>query len=291
MHRKRLLHHVQDICGVSKFFDPDKYDPHSIESGTLKKYLYYSHRRLRVVQDKFSSLGYDTKIQKFSYDGFSAKNAVFQKPNVPLFPDQHDARFWIVAHHDYCAGLGAEDNASALSVMIEVASHFQSKAVSDHLVFASFDLEELGLVGSRHFAKQVGKKQKKSIQYLIDLDCLGSGADVIICKSVDEAKSNPKLVRKIYDASSSLGYEFIQEDFGFFWADHVPFAKKGVKTAQIASLDHEAYRKHRGQELLDLRLRKDGSVAHTKRDLPENIRTENLEQVCETLIRLIEAEF
>jgi len=80
---------------------------------------------------------------------------------------------------------------------------------------------------------------------------------------------------------------FIRESFDFFWADHVPFARLGIKTAEICSLDHAAFLKRGGKVAAD---RQDGSVAHTERDLPGAIRYGNLVKTTNVILEFLRKE-
>lgn len=272
---KRTIH---DIC-ASDFLDPDEFDPHGLSPTKLEQYMSNSHHRLQVIKSKFEELGYIIEEDKFDYGGFDAINAIFKRDG------NSDGEIWITAHHDYCAGLGAEDNASGLSIMLEIARYFKDSEIGKKLVFASFDLEEPGLQGSEHYAKNLPKNKLDKIKYMINLECLGSGKDVVVCKSVSAARSDPALVESLLGAASSSGYQFIAEDFDFFIADHLSFVKRGVKSAEVCSLNHGAYKNYGGTVSHD---RQDGSIAHTINDVPENIDAENMSKVCKTIIKFVE---
>lgn len=280
MDTKRLEEHVNDICGVSKFFDPKKYSRYYLDGPALKECLLNSHKRLEVLESKFEEIGFKASREEFSYKQCKAINTIFRKGK------KRKNEIWIVAHHDYCAGLGAEDNASALAVMLDVARYLKNSERSP--VFVSFDLEEVGLVGSKCYVRN---SDLVNVKYVIDLECLGSGKDIIICKSVYGARSDKKLVNGLEKTASSLGYNFITEDFSYFIADHVPFARKKIKTVEICSINHELYLKYGGNKVLF-----DGdnwwrvNAAHTRRDIPENLNFENLVRVGEVLVKFIESE-
>jgi len=124
-------------------------------------------------------------------------------------------------------------------------------------------------------------------------------------------KSDAALVKRLYGIALSLGYEFIREDYNYFKADHVPFARRGVRTAEICSMNHEFYlklgsiklRKERGARPPYLYANIDGkkvrlsdeesrqlSIVHSERDMPENLNYENLVKVGEVLVKFLELE-
>jgi len=215
----RLKQDLEDICQASKFFDPQKYKPSTLSTNSLKESLQYSHNRLKVIHSKFEKLGFKTNIEEFEYLNLPAKNATFRKEDT-------EKQIWLTGHHDYRAGLGAEDNATALTAMLEIARYFKDSKLAKNIVFASFDLEEQGLTGSKHHVNQLSEQELKKIKYLINLDCLGSGKNITICKESYEIKSDKNLVTKIHNSASQLEYYFLIESFDSFGGDHIHFAKK-----------------------------------------------------------------
>ncbi|MCU4174967.1 M28 family metallopeptidase [Carboxylicivirga sp. N1Y90] len=100
-----------------------------------------------------------------------------------------DSTIIITAHYDHLGqGLttyypGANDNASGVSVMLEVASRL-SKAVSQgwdpgyNIVFVAFGAEEYGLLGSEYFVES-GLVDTSMIKCVLNLDMVGGlGTDL-----------------------------------------------------------------------------------------------------------------
>jgi hypothetical protein len=314
MNSERLKENLEDICSASDFFDNDEYlnllDMTVLLSPKyrklikkdkipimeiytefmLKKYILNSHKRLEKLKLKFDEFGFKVYEQEFDYFGSKAKNCIFKK-------NKHsNEEIWIVGHHDYCAGLGANDDASAFAVMLGLAEAFESKPSEENLVFASFDLEELYLVGSTYYCRKMPKEEKEKIKYLISLECLGN-RDISICDSVTftnpvRIKSDSELVSKLYLAGSNLGYNIIAENYKNWGSDHIPFARsRGVKikTASILSLDYNPYkRKSKGCYPISL---KDRGVDHKPTDIPARVYIENVAKVEKTLIDFIKNEF
>jgi len=69
--------------------------------------------------------------------------------------DPSQGVFVLGAHYDTVEGSpGADDNASAVSALLETARCLENSQLNKSLLFAGFTLEEYGFVGSRHFLKQ-----------------------------------------------------------------------------------------------------------------------------------------
>ena len=99
---------IRQICAASEFIEPFFQPP-------LRRGLELGHKRLEIVAGRFKELGYSIFFQKFLYKKQSAVNMVaknrLQNGPIVLF----------CGHADYGVGLGAEDNASAMAVMLDLA--------------------------------------------------------------------------------------------------------------------------------------------------------------------------
>lgn len=265
---ERVMKTIHKICVVSEFMDPIA--PDKLSNSEIKRYLLYSKRRLSVVSKEFKQLGYKTITQKFKFNGKIATNALFYRGNIS------DGIVLFVAHHDYRAGLGAEDNGSALAMMLEL-THCLRKSES-RIMFASFDLEELGLLGSRHFVATISDRKLQKLSGVIALECLGSGKDVVICQAVSGAISDPKLVSDLQRAASKSGHRIVTESFDWFSADHVSFAKRGIKTVEISSFNLKNYRDGPAPDV---------NVAHSNLDVPKNILPSTIKACGEILLQFL----
>jgi aminopeptidase YwaD len=90
------------------------------------------------------------------------------------------------AHYDHLGGLGkkvyfpgANDNASGVSVLLNLVKHYKEYAPKYKTVFIFFAGEEAGLIGSKYFVESKVIDLKK-IKFLVNLDLLGTGDDGIM---------------------------------------------------------------------------------------------------------------
>ena len=203
MDEKALKQNVEDICGVSPF------RRRHVEF-RLGKYLDCSRPRLVKLQDLFSKTNFFPRVQAFQPCNQLAANCVFSSG------EESDSQIWITGHHDYWAGLGAEDNASSLSLIVELAKYFSGSTIRKHLRFASFDLEEQLERGSRYFVNHMSRKDLKKIKYVLNLECLGSGEDIILSTELDEDDlNNSDLVDKLSGTFNEKGFEVITGHYRF----------------------------------------------------------------------------
>ena len=264
----RVMKTIEEICHVSEFVDP--VDPGWSNFWKMERYLRRGKRRLAIVSQRFQQLGYRTITQEFDFRGLTATNALFVRGEIS------DGVILFAAHHDYCAGLGAVDNAAPLSIMLELARCLEERELG--VVFASFDLEEVGLCGSRHFVASSAAKELRALTGVIALECIGSGRDVVICKEVVGAKSDPVLVESLLCAGRKLGHRILLESFDWFNADHVPFSELGISTAEVCSFNSENYKGGPAPNV---------NVAHSNLDVPESVRPDTLKIVGEVLLQFL----
>ena len=95
------------------------------------------------IVNEFVQLGYDVQIQG--------------KTGNIVAGDITKAKYLIGSHYDTVPGTpGADDNASAVAVMLEIASQIKREDVC----FVSFNAEEIGLLGSTEFVDALPKDHK-----------------------------------------------------------------------------------------------------------------------------------
>lgn len=92
---------------------------------------------------------------------------------------------FFTAHYDHLGRLGektyfpgANDNASGTAMIISLAHYFTKNPIDYNIVFIAFAGEEAGLIGSKYFVDNPLFKLK-NIDFLINLDIMGSGEDGI----------------------------------------------------------------------------------------------------------------
>jgi len=121
------------------------------------------------ISAEFKSLDLRVEIDKFQSDGFQSQNILGFKKGSGTSNDY----FVLGAHYDTVEGSpGADDNASAVAGLLEVARLLQSVQLKTNLLFAGFTLEEYGFIGSGHFAKKA-RKNNDPITGMISLEMLG----------------------------------------------------------------------------------------------------------------------
>ena len=96
---------------------------------------------------------------------------------TPHDPESPAAPLILAAHYDTVIGSpGADDNASALAVLLDVARRVATTRLSRPVRFIAFCLEEENLLGSRAYVEQLGMAQPPILGAII-LECVGYARD------------------------------------------------------------------------------------------------------------------
>ncbi|MEM0980610.1 MAG: M20/M25/M40 family metallo-hydrolase, partial [Cyanobacteria bacterium P01_H01_bin.58] len=96
---------------------------------------------------------------------------------LKVLPHQEEARKWppilVGAHYDTVPGTpGADDNASGLAVLLELARHAVAHPPRRPVWFVAFDMEEYGLLGSQAYAAEL-KSVGQPLRLMLSLEMLG----------------------------------------------------------------------------------------------------------------------
>ncbi len=122
------------------------------------------------LKQRWSALGLTVRPHEFSAWGTPYENVLATTSHNP---GSAQAPLILAAHYDTVAGSpGADDNASALAVLLDVAQRLDGRPLSRPVQFIAFCLEEENLLGSRAYAAQL-KASGQSIQGAVVLECVG----------------------------------------------------------------------------------------------------------------------
>jgi aminopeptidase N len=143
---------------------------------------------------------------------------------------------------------GADDNASGVAVMLELAKLLGNNSSADRtIVFIAFTGEESGLRGSRYYIKSSKKYPAKKIMGAINLDTIGRlGKNKILILSSSSA-SEWKHIAMGIGFVTGIEYELVSQDLDA--SDQVSFIDAGVPAIQIFSGSNRDY--HRPSDRVD----------------------------------------
>ena len=158
------------------------------------------------------------------------------------------------AHYDHLGaddGIynGADDNASGVSALLEAISWFQANPPKNTIIFAFFDAEEQGIVGSASMVDQFSTTEKENIAINLNLDMV-SRADKGELYAIG-GYHFPELIPLIKDIASRAPLKLLRghetPDLGpddwSFASDHAPFLRSGIRILYLGVEDHADYHK------------------------------------------------
>ncbi len=130
-------------------------------------------RAERYLAGEFTKQGWKTSRQAFGAGGKTQRNILSVVEPSGSRHEAGAAPLLVGAHYDTVAGSpGADDNGSALAVLLEVAHCLKGAGLARPVWLAAFSLEEQGLVGSRAFLSRL-KKSGQPLLGAVILECVG----------------------------------------------------------------------------------------------------------------------
>lgn len=135
---------------------------------------------------------------------------------------------------------GADDNASGVAVMMELARLIANKWQPERtIIFIAFTGEEAGLLGAKHYINVAKNFPVKDIMAVLNLDTVGRlGDNPVTIFGVGTAR---ELVHIFRGAGFVTGINMnsVQDDFGS--SDQAAFIEVGVPAVQFFASAHEDY--------------------------------------------------
>ncbi|MGH7570306.1 MAG: M20/M25/M40 family metallo-hydrolase [Gemmatimonadota bacterium] len=139
---------------------------------------------------------------------------------------------------------GADDNASGVAALIELAQHFASgrNRPARTVVFVAFGAEEEGMLGSAHFVSHPVVPLTDLVA-MINLDMIGRLKDELIIYGVGSSGAWPDLIG---EANRDVGLPIRLMAEGHGPSDHAPFYRRQVPVLAFFTGVHEDY--HRASD-------------------------------------------
>lgn len=192
---------------------------------------------LDVLEDKFNATAQQIKIKvqaKF-VQNFSVNNIIATNKNI--LPT--DSCIVICAHYDHLGKMGqnttfygANDNASGVAMLLDLAKKFKVTQTKFPIVFIAFAGEELGLLGSKFFVDNLPKNL--NIKLVLNLDMVSAGENGL---TVANANNNNVFFETIRDINSQKNYlPVIVPKNGSANSDHFSFHEAGYPAIFIYAL-------------------------------------------------------
>ncbi len=134
-----------------------------IQNLNFQRYTTTERSRTRTyITNELKKSGWQPKLEKFS-DGV---NIFAERPGT----DKAAKTILVGAHYDTVASSpGADDNASGIAVMLEIARLLGSRPTPRTLQLAFFDQEEVGLLGSQAFVSKTARLENLGGAIVMDM--------------------------------------------------------------------------------------------------------------------------
>lgn len=262
-----------------------------------------SRRCGRYIAEKFRQFGTEVRLQEKEvtlYDGSRLKacNIIASintdNPDRLLVCAHWDSRPW--ADNDpeeknhHTPVIAANDGASGVAVMLEMARQLQLSPIRTGIDFVCFDAEDMGTprwaedeydsdntwcLGSEAWAKQA-REDGYMARYGILMDMVGGRGSTFSQEMVSKEFAGP-VVDLLWKLAAQIGYShfFPQREGAWLMDDHVNVNR----IARIPCLDIVPYFTDGPSSF--------GPTWHTVNDTPENIDPGVLEAVGQSLLQLI----
>lgn len=259
------------------------------------------------IVDKFKQYGCSVIEQKAdlkAYDGTMLKSYNI----IASYKPEQTTRILLCAHWD-CRPwadndpdstnwrkpvMGANDGASGIAVMLEIARQLQkSDSLNIGVDFVCFDAEDWGIpqwsdaedngdswaLGAQYWAENPHKAGYEA-RFGILLDMVGGTGARFYQEGMSKQYAQP-IVNKIWTAARAAGYEslFPNEQGGYVTDDHIPVNQK----TKIPTADIIAFYPNCQQSSF-------GPTWHTVNDTMENIDRNILKAVGQTVIQVLFSE-
>lgn len=260
------------------------------------------------IVSKFAALGATVEEQRTTLKGYDGTDYACRNIIARVNPDlidrvvigaHYDSRLW--ADHDpnpanhHSPVMAANDGASGVAVMLEMARAIGQLPLSVGVDFVCFDLEDQGrpdwaeeptddelaeradywCLGSDYWARQMAAQDYQA-RFGVVLDMVG-GRDASFAMERYSKQVAVTLVNMVWHLADQLGYGkyFPISDGGYLMDDHIPMNA----IAHIPTIDIVPYCPDARSNF--------GETWHTTNDTPEHIDPEAMRAVGQTLLQLL----
>ena len=134
---------------------------------------------------------------------------------------------------------GADDNASGVAVMLDLAGKLKNTNTSNNYIFIAFSGEEMGLLGSNYFAKNP-TLSVENMNYMINMDMVGRLKDDSTL-AVYGTGTSP-VFKQVLESHNDK-FKLIEEESGVGPSDHTSFYLQDVPVLHFFTGQHEDYHK------------------------------------------------
>lgn len=196
--------------------------------------------------------GWAVETQEFTYRDTPIRNVIGHRGEGPviILGAHYDTRRSADHEDPAVPVMGANDGASGVAVLLELARTLDPERLNHEVWLAFFDAEDNGgldgwewCVGSSYMAEHL----EVTPEAVIVVDMVGDADQQLYL----ETNSDPNLQQQLWDIAATLGYTqtFFPEYRWTIYDDHIPFARRGIPAVDIIDFDYPYW--HTTQDTLD----------------------------------------
>ncbi len=142
---------------------------------------------------------------------------------------------------------GADDNASGVAVLLELARSLAGQSPQRSVIFVAFSGEEVQALGSRHYVQNQKDYPAEKMMGMLNMDTVGRlGNKKLRVFGAETAKQWPHLFRGI-GFVTGISIQTVENEFNP--SDQLSFHAAGVPAVQVFSGGHDDF--HRPSDTLD----------------------------------------
>jgi hypothetical protein len=196
------------------------------------------------ILQQLAAQGWDTAEQLFTYKGVNCRNLLGKRGSGPvlIIGAHYDTRRYADEDPDpdnhSLPVPGANDGASGIAVLLELARVLDPDALGRTIWLAAFDAEDNGridgwqwAVGSRYMAENLDITP----QGMVLVDMIGDAEQQIYY----ERNSTFALSQGIWQVAADLGYHTFFPQFKYsIIDDHIPFLEQGIPAVDLIDFDY-----------------------------------------------------
>jgi hypothetical protein len=134
---------------------------------------------------------------------------------------------------------GADDNASGVSILLNLAAKLKKKNTKSNYLFIAFSGEEMGLLGSNYFVKNPTLDINK-VSYMINMDMVGRLKQD---SSLAVYGTGTSPIFKQILKSHNDNFKLVQQESGVGPSDHTSFYLADIPVLHFFTGQHEDYHK------------------------------------------------
>ncbi len=258
---QQLMSYVRTLenFGTRNTFSETQSD--DIGVGAARRWI---HDEFLRVNSGALQVGYDDFVANIDGLATNQRNVVATLPGI----GDHEGAIVLMAHYDSrtvdpndgrSLAPGADDNASGVAVLLELARLLSSRSWNQTIIFVAFAAEEQGTFGSRHFV-QNEMIEGRTLDAAIDNDIVGGRPGIpqsirIFSPGPDTTRSRQlarflQLIGRIYTPDFGVNLIDSLDREGRF-SDHREFIKAGSPGIRLTESEEDRSVQHGSNDTWD----------------------------------------